>query len=163
MGREIDIEIFELIKDVMHLSSACIQRSLGAEGTSIAPMEARCLSFVARHPGCTQNDIVMASSRDKGQIARVVKLLIERGALTRLADEAGERRHRLATTPEGLRIHEQAERHREAVARQMIRTLSGEEQKQLRQLLKFVHLRCFLQLWRCISSRTSGTNPMAQL
>lgn len=138
MGHDTEIRIFELVKEVMHLSSARIQRNLSADGASIAPMEARCLRYVARHPGCTQNDIVVASGRDKAQIARVVKLLIERAYLTRLADEPGERRHRLAATPEGLHVHEQAERQRSSVAHGMVDTLSSAERQQLQQLLQQV-------------------------
>lgn len=138
MGRDTDIEIFELVKAAMHLASTRIQRSLNTEGVFIAPMEARCLRYVVRNPGCTQKDIVMASGRDKAQIARVIKLLIERGLLTRLADEAGERRHRLLATSEGHGIHEQAERHRTRVAKTMVEALDGAERQQLHRFLQQV-------------------------
>jgi DNA-binding MarR family transcriptional regulator len=128
-------EIYDLIKEAMHLASARIQQNLRSSGVALGPIESRCLSYVSRHPSCTQNDIVKTSGRDKAQIARVAKILLDRGDLMRLPDQPGEKRHRLSVTPRGTRLHNIAERHRLAIAREMLGLLSAQERKTVAKLL----------------------------
>jgi DNA-binding MarR family transcriptional regulator len=128
-------EIYDLIKEAMHLASARIQQNLRSSGVALGPIESRCLSYVSRHPSCTQNDIVKASGRDKAQIARVAKILLDRGDLMRLPDQPGEKRHRLSVTARGARLHNIAERHRLAIAREMLGFLSAQERKTVAKLL----------------------------
>jgi DNA-binding MarR family transcriptional regulator len=129
-------KIYDLIKEAMHLASARIQQDLRSSDVTLGPIEARCLSYVSRHPSCTQNDIVKASGRDKAQIARVAKILLQRGDLKRLSDQPGEKRHRLSVTPRGARLHDVAERHRLAIAHEMLLSLSAQERKTVASLLR---------------------------
>jgi len=131
-----DIEILNLVNTIAHQATAGMQRALRAAELGLAATEARTLRFVARHPGCTQSDIVRESGRDKAQIARVVKVLLERGEIQRLADEAGAQRHRLAVTPQGEATHRQAESLRAAVAQGMVDELSAKERIDLERLLR---------------------------
>jgi DNA-binding MarR family transcriptional regulator len=130
------IEIYDLIKEVMHVASARIQQNLRSSGVVLGPIESRCLNYVSRHPSCTQNDIVKASGRDKAQIARVAKILLDRGDLKRLPDQPGEKRHRLSVTPSGARLNDIAERHRQAIAYEMLSALSAQERKTVAKLLR---------------------------
>lgn len=130
-----DIEILNLVNAIVHQATARMQRSLREAEVGLAAMEARTLRFIARHPACTQNDIVRESGRDKAQVARIVKTLIERDNVRRLPDEAGQKRQRLAVTASGESTHETAEGLRAAVARDLLADLSAAERAQLHKLL----------------------------
>lgn len=131
-----DIEILNLVNTIMHQATARMQRSLREAELGLAAMEARTLRFVARNPGCTQNDIVRESGRDKAQIARIIKTLLERGQVERLDNEPGEKRQRLRLTASGAETHAEAEGLRAAAAKDLLRDLSQTERKQLEGLLR---------------------------
>ncbi|MGY0558502.1 MULTISPECIES: MarR family winged helix-turn-helix transcriptional regulator [unclassified Lysobacter] len=133
-----DIEILDLINAIAHQATAGMQRALKDAGIGLAAMEARTLRFVSRHPGCTQSDIVRESGRDKAQIARVVKVLLERGDIARLPNEPDLRRGRLRITPEGSVSYEQAEHLRSEVAASMVGGVTAKERTQLSRLLRRV-------------------------
>lgn len=136
MPSEREIEILNHINAIAQQATARMQRALREAELGLAAMEARTLRYVARHPGCTQNDIVLASGRDKAQIARIIKTLLERGNVSRLPDEAGEKRLRLGLTASGADTYEKAEALRAVVARDLVETLSDEERGVLEGLLR---------------------------
>ncbi|MGN7919107.1 MarR family winged helix-turn-helix transcriptional regulator [Lysobacter sp. 22409] len=131
-----DIEILNLVNTIMHQATARMQRSLREAELGLAAMEARTLRFVARHRGCTQNDIVRESGRDKAQIARIIKTLLERGHVERIDNEAGEKRQRLCLTASGAETHAEAEALRTVVAKDLLHDLNQTERKQLEGLLR---------------------------
>ena len=131
-----EIEILNLVNAIMHQATARMQRSLREAELGLAAMEARTLRFVARHPGCTQNDIVRESGRDKAQIARIIKTLLERGSVCRLPNQAGEKRQRLTITDSGAETHEKAEALRSQVALALAEELGPDERAQLEGLLR---------------------------
>lgn len=131
-----DIEILNLVNAIVHQATARMQRALREAEVGLAAMEARTLRFVARHPGCTQSDIVRESGRDKAQIARVIKTLLERDYVRRLPNEAGEKRQRLLLTASGADTHETAEALRTTVAQDLLDDLGAAERAQLEKLLK---------------------------
>lgn len=133
-----DIEILNLVNTIAHQATAGMQRALRTAEVGLVAMEARTLRFIALHPGCTQSDIVRESGRDKAQIARVVKVLLERGEIHRLADEPDAQRHRLAVTAQGEATHQQAEGLRAGVAREMVGELRASERIQLERLLRTI-------------------------
>ena len=133
-----ELEILNLVNAVVHQATARVQRSLREADLGLAAMEARTLRFVARNRGCTQTDIVRESGRDKAQIARIIKTLLERGEVCRLPDKRGEKRQRLTVTPQGKRSHEKAEALRAVVAQALVQDLSSRERDQLEALLRRV-------------------------
>lgn len=136
MAADRETEILDLINAAMHQATARMQRSLRDERIGLAAMEARTLRFIARHPGCTQNDIVVASGRDKAQIARIIKSLLEHGFVARLADQPGQKRQRLELTDAGAAPHAQAETLRARVAKDLVEGLDDAERAQLLGLLQ---------------------------
>jgi DNA-binding MarR family transcriptional regulator len=136
MSASREIEILNLVNEIMQHATASMQRSLREAELGLAAMEARTLRFVARNPGCTQNDIVRASGRDKAQIARIIKTLLERGNVSRMPNEAGEKRQRLVLTADGAHAHERAEALREVVAQSLVHELDAGEREQLESLLR---------------------------
>lgn len=136
MAASRDIDILNLVNTVAHQATAGMQRALREAELGLVAMEARTLRFVARHPGCTQNDIVRESGRDKAQIARVIKALLDRGEIRRLADEPGEKRLRLQITDAGAATHRHAEALRGKVAQSLLRGLDAGERRSLQALLQ---------------------------
>lgn len=129
------IEILNLVNAIERRTTARMQRLLREAGLGLAAMEARTLRFVARHPGCTQNEIVRASGRDKAQIARIIKILRERELVDRPADGGGRRAQPLALTAAGAAVHARAEALRADTARELVGGLDPAERTQLEALL----------------------------
>jgi len=130
-----DIEILNLINALAHQATAAMQRSLRDAELGLVAMEARTLRFIARHPGCTQNDIVRESGRDKAQVARIIKVLLERGEVRKTA-VAGSKRQQLDVTPAGAKSHGKAEVLRTAVAETLVAGLGAKERKELERMLR---------------------------
>ncbi|MBT9550985.1 MAG: MarR family transcriptional regulator [Hydrogenophaga sp.] len=83
----------------------------GAE-PAVAPMLLRMLQLCQRHPGITQQGLAQQTSRDKGQVARLIKELLDLGLLSKEEHPEDRRSHRLLPTPAGVakvRRFEQAE------------------------------------------------------
>jgi len=80
-----------------------MRQALQSEGASaLAPMHLRLLHLCQRHPGITQQGLALRVGRDKGQVARLVKDLLDHGLLVREAHPEDRRSHCLRPTPEGL-------------------------------------------------------------
>lgn len=129
-----DIEILNLINALAHQATASMQRALREAELGLVAMEARTLRFIARHPGCTQNDIVRESGRDKAQIARIVKVLLERGEI-RKSPVVGGKRQQLEVTPAGAKSHAKAEALRTVVAQSLVAELGAKERADLERML----------------------------
>ncbi|MCC7461257.1 MAG: winged helix-turn-helix transcriptional regulator [Gammaproteobacteria bacterium] len=128
-------DVLEVMHAVMHLFRARRQRALGAAGHPLPHMEARVLGFFARHPGATPGDLVVHSGRDKGQIARLIGGLRERGLLEARADAADRRSVRLALTPQGRSVQQTLQRHSRRLSAVATAGLSAGERRQLLALL----------------------------
>ncbi|WP_372660252.1 MarR family winged helix-turn-helix transcriptional regulator [Hydrogenophaga sp.] len=84
------------------------------EGDGLAIMEARALAFFARHEGNTQSDLVQHTGRDKAQVARLVKTLLDRDLLESARDPDDGRVLRLALTASGKTMQRKMQRYRAA-------------------------------------------------
>lgn len=127
--------VFEQIHEVMFLFRAHVKQALGADGgAGAAGMEMRVLGFFARRPGATQAQLVQHSGRDKGQVARLVKGVIERGLLQR--DPQAGPRGGLVLTPSGLVLQQRLHGARTRLADEFADALSAQERVQLLGLLK---------------------------
>jgi DNA-binding MarR family transcriptional regulator len=67
----------------------------------LGPLHLRALCLCQRNPGGSQQQLVQSMLRDKGQIARLIRELEERGLLVRTPDERDRRVWCLTVTPEG--------------------------------------------------------------
>lgn len=105
-----DDEVMEALHAVMHAFRSRQHRQLRDSVQEVGPMEIRALRFFARHPGATQRELVAHSGRDKGQIARLLASLRERGLLEARADEQDRRCTRLQLSPAGATLLDQARR-----------------------------------------------------
>lgn len=126
--------LFEQLHALLSLFRSQLHERLRDGPGGVAGMDARVLRFYARHPGASQSDLVQHSQRDKGQIARLVKSLIERGLLQRDA-QAG-RRGGLALTAAGQALHSQLHQHHSELTTALGAALSARERTQLAALLQ---------------------------
>lgn len=131
-------DIAESVHALMHLYRAQQYRSLSDGSKELTHMEGKVLGFFGRHPGATQSDLVTHSARDKGQLARLIGALRERGLLEARTDDADRRIQRLHLTAEGRALQSAVQRQRLRVARLAVADLRDDERLQLADLLRRV-------------------------
>ncbi len=80
-----------------------MQQALAAHGEGVPPpMVLRLLQLCDQQPGITPSGLVGATGRDKAQITRMVKTLLDDGYLERRAHPEDRRSHCLWPTPRGV-------------------------------------------------------------
>lgn len=124
-------DLLEAIHAVMHLARSRQHQALRERGQNLTPLEVRVLAYFARHPGATQRDLAEFSSRDKGQLARLVSGLRERGLLEAQADPQDRRIARLQLTGKAQVQQEALRRQRRQLADAATAGLSDEQRRQL--------------------------------
>ena len=132
-------EVMEAIHAVMHLYRARQYRVLREGEHDVTHLESKVLGYFAHHPGATLSELSAHSGRDKGQLARLVGGLRERGLLEARVDETDRRNQHLHLTAQGEQAQQLLRREGRKVAAHATRGLSGEERQQLLQLLARVH------------------------
>ncbi|MEL0659933.1 MarR family transcriptional regulator [Psychromonas arctica] len=78
-----------------------IRKAINANELGLNAMHVRCLHIIAGNKGCTANDIVNQTQRDKAQIARLVKELIGLNLIDKRASEEDKRSYILSFTVQG--------------------------------------------------------------
>jgi DNA-binding MarR family transcriptional regulator len=131
-------EIAESVHALMHLYRARQYRKARDGQHELTPMEGRVLGFFGRHPGATQSDLVTHAARDKGQLARLISALRERGLLEVRLDETDRRVQRLYLTTAGTGVQAAVQRQRLRVARLAVADLDEDERSMLAELLRRV-------------------------
>ncbi len=131
-------DVLEAIHAVMHLFRAVQYRVLRDGPHDVTHMDGKVLGFFARHPGATQSELAAHSGRDKGQLARLVAGLKERGLLEARADDADRRSVRLQLTTDGRAVHQTLQRQRRRLSDAAVAGLSAAEHRQLAALLERV-------------------------
>jgi len=131
-------EVFEAIHAVMHLYRSPRHRAQLAAQSDLTHMEHKVLGFFCRHPGATQRDLAAHAGRDKGQLARLIAGLRERGLLDAQPDPADRRNLRLQPTPAARAAQQAAQAQASAIAATAVAGLSEAERTQLLALLQRV-------------------------
>lgn len=131
-------DVFEAIHTVMHLFRAEQYRALRDGAHEMTHMESKVLGYFARHPGATQSELAAHSGRDRGQLARLVKGLKDRGLIEAQADAHDRRQLHLALTPEGRALQQAVARQGRRASGLAVEGLSGDERRQLVALLNRV-------------------------
>ena len=130
-----DEDVLEAVHTVMHLLRSRQHRALKDAEHGVSHMEAKALGFFARHPGATQSELVQHAGRDKGQMARLVGGLRERGLLEAVADESDRRSLRLSVSAAGKEVQQVLARQARRVSAQAVKGLGADERAQLLALL----------------------------
>ncbi|SFN30834.1 MarR family winged helix-turn-helix transcriptional regulator [Variovorax sp. OV329] len=130
-----DEDVLESVHALMHLFRSRQHRVLREGAHDVSHMEAKALGFFARRPGATLSDFVQHSGRDKGQMARLVGGLRERGLLEGVADETDRRSLRLSVSAVGKEIQAALALQGKRLSAQAVKGLGAEERAQLLALL----------------------------
>ena len=134
MTRPPDDDLMEAVHELMHLARSQLRHHMPDDG--LGPMEGRALGFFVRHPGSTQTDLVLHAGRDKGQLARLIAVLKDKGLLVAMPDEQDRRVVRLYPTEAAQARHEAVVRQRRQVAAQAAQGLAVSERQELLRLLR---------------------------
>jgi DNA-binding MarR family transcriptional regulator len=135
MTRQTNTDVLDRLHNITHGLRRHLREAMRNDGEGLGPMEARCLAFFARHDGATQRDLVQHSGRDKAQIARVVKLLLERGLLQSRPDPDDGRCQRVSATAAGLALRRRMQQHLVRFEKTMTAGLDESERSTLLALL----------------------------
>ena len=132
-------EVLELMHAVMHQVRARQLRGSGGSPNDIAPMEGKVLGFFSRQPGATQSDLVAHTGRDKGQIARLIAGLKDKGLLQAQPDAQDGRVTRLHLSEAAQAMHLDVQRQRQKLSALAMAGMSAEKKRQLKELLQTMH------------------------
>ncbi|MEO7940768.1 MAG: MarR family transcriptional regulator [Burkholderiaceae bacterium] len=128
-------DVFEAIHTVMHLVRGQHHREQSDGADALTRMDGKVLSFFARNAGATQKDLATHSGRDKGQLARLIAGLRERGLLEGHPDADDGRNICLHLTDQGRLAQRQMQRQSRRAYERAAQSLTGEERRQLVRLL----------------------------
>lgn len=107
----------------------------------LGPLHLRALCLCQRNPGAPQQQLVQSMGRDKGQIARLIRDLEERGLLIRTPDERDKRVWLLTVTAEGDAKCQWFTALEAAVAQDLLGGLPARDGVRLMQILDTVQAR----------------------
>lgn len=130
--------VVEALHEVMHRLRHQQHAALRQAGQDLTPLEGRALGFFARHAGATAADLAGHSSRDKGQLTRLLAGLKGRGLLDVVADPDDRRVQRLHLSPAGRAELDALQRLRQRLAERAVASLSPADRQQLLALLQRV-------------------------
>jgi DNA-binding MarR family transcriptional regulator len=124
-------DVLEAIHGIMHVVRARQFRALRDDASGLTHMESKVLGFFSRRPGATLSELVVHSARDKGQLARLVGGLKERGLLEANADESDRRSQRLQPTAAGTAAHRAVQRKARQLSKVAVAGFSEAQRRQL--------------------------------
>ena len=93
------LEALDCLMGLFSHVKLCLRQALADHGADLPPpMSLRLLQLCVQHPGITPGGLVDLTGRDKAQVTRMVKTLMEEGYLERRAHPEDRRSHCLWPT-----------------------------------------------------------------
>lgn len=132
-------DVLELVHGLMHRFRSLQLQSLRDGPQAVTHMESKVLGYFGRHAGATQSDLAQHSGRDKAQLARLIKGLLERGLMLATPDDRDRRLLRLSLTDEGRAVQRALQREAARLNAHAVAALSPAERQQLVALLRRVN------------------------
>lgn len=105
-----------------HIKEAVHANELGLNG-----MHVRCLHAIASHPDCTANDIVQRMDKDKAQIARLIKDMLDKGWIVKQASDHDKRSQILSLSVSGEQLQQHISRLEKEIEANLLCSLSAQE------------------------------------
>lgn len=124
-------DVFDAMHDLMHAYRAHMVRAMASVHPELTLNEVRALSFIGRHPGATQKELVAHSGADKAQVARMLGLLQDKGWLERQPNAEDKRSRCLALSPQGSALYKTLGESRQALAASALQNCDKSTQAQL--------------------------------
>jgi DNA-binding MarR family transcriptional regulator len=131
-----DDDIYTQLQELTYAIRAQIFEAFRDGADGLAPGSWRALLFFARNPGSTPSDVAAHAQRDKAQIARLIKDLVDAGYLKREPDPEDGRSHLLTLSARGRVIEERMSAHRKRLGLRLLAGFSCRERTQLSSLLR---------------------------
>ncbi|MCL9780029.1 MarR family winged helix-turn-helix transcriptional regulator [Vibrio sp. S4M6] len=122
----------EPIYHIMRSYKMAMRKTLKAKELGLNKMYIKCLSFIYTSENCTANDIANHFHRDKGQIARLVKDMIEREWITKVPNPEDKRSQILILTQQGNDIAQLVSDTQTTLQKKMQESLTKEETEAFR-------------------------------
>lgn len=93
----------------------------------IAPMHVRVIKIISKKSPCTAMDVVSVLNRDKAQVTRLIKTLLEEGFIEKRPNPEDKRSQCLLTTEKGNAILAKIKTIDDEIFRKMTNEVSNEE------------------------------------
>lgn len=119
--------ISETVFSIAQHYKVAMRSTLKANEIGLNAMHVKCLTFINRSEMCTANDIVVFLARDKAQIARLIKEMIEKNWLVKVANPEDKRSQLLSLTEAGKALASLISKTQSHVDKKMQENLSSEE------------------------------------
>ena len=133
----------QLIEHIFAISERyrlTVRGAINASELGIGAMHVRSLKIIAETPDCTANHIVIKLVRDKAQVARLVKELLNIELIDKNAHPEGKRSQILTLNAQGKKLMKQLQHAQEKIQRQMLQGLSAEQQQQFEDIAQHISL-----------------------
>jgi DNA-binding MarR family transcriptional regulator len=137
--REAGADIGEKLHALVHRMRRHLQHTVRDRPDAGTPMEWRALGFFARQPGACARDLVEHSGRDKAQVARLVRGLVDRGFLEAATPTQDQRVQPLRLSAAGRQEARRMQLQRERIDQRMLASLDERERRMLSDLLDRMH------------------------
>lgn len=138
VGISPDNDVLDAMHEVVHAFRSKLLRGEGDQPRDLSPMEGKALDYFARRPGATQSDLAAHAGRDRGQVARLIGGLKDKGLLLAVPDEADRRVWRLSLSERAQAMHQVTQQRQATLASVATRGMSDQEVQQLMGLLQRV-------------------------
>ncbi|MDO6620620.1 MULTISPECIES: MarR family winged helix-turn-helix transcriptional regulator [unclassified Shewanella] len=121
------LSISDAIFNIAHSYRLAMRSSLKANEIGLNAMHVKCLSLINNSHTCTANDIVNLLARDKAQIARLIKEMMDNQWLTKTANPEDKRSQILSLTADGKKLAVLIAKTQNDVNQKMLRNLPVED------------------------------------
>ncbi|XQW83906.1 MarR family winged helix-turn-helix transcriptional regulator [Thalassotalea piscium] len=115
-----------------------MRSTLKANEIGLNAMHVKCLSYIYKAQSCTANDIVINLNRDKAQIARLVKEMIAKNWLIKMANPEDKRSQLLSLTHEGISLAKLIQQTHSEINQKMQSTLTRDELKEFTRVVGII-------------------------
>lgn len=119
---------------LMRQSDQTLQEQLG-----LGMSQLRILVLLQKQPELLQNQIAEHLGQTEASISRQMRIMHEKGLLTRRVDPNNRRAHLTEPTPKGLKLAEAANAALLRYTSPMLAKLTDKQQKQLVEMLRLIH------------------------
>ena len=133
-----DSDVLEAMHAVVHAFRSKLLRVEADQPRDLSPMEGKALGYFARYPGATQSDLATHAGRDRGQVARLIGGLKEKGLLLAVPDETDRRVWRLSLSEEAQAMHQLVQQRQQVLVSVATQGMSDREVQQLMGLVRRV-------------------------
>lgn len=121
--------VLEVIHQLMHIYRSEQYQSRHVD--QLTHLEGKVLRYFANHPGSTLKELGESFLRDKGQLAKLINSLKQRGYLSARSDELDKRQIRLELTKEGSQVQKQLRLRTQQLAQKACQGLSYKKREEL--------------------------------